>query len=433
MFNLSKGALKELKNLEKSEDPEINILDSKIIRLDCEHPVLVKVTKINFHKKTSKIILRLFDGLDFVECVLDFSYLGCLSDAENTNIFNQENVEPIREDKRICLGTVILILEFNYKDIFLDDSEMKKDMLFLLKYASVGLDTNHYIEKDSSIERQFLIENLHSDINNLNWFIIAKVIKIDNPKEFKNQYTHQHAKYVQVLVSDATGRAEIIAFDQNIDKIKNIYVGNIYKISNTEFRFSKGYEFKLLEENIQIFKQLVLKKNSTLAQHVCDVGLFKIFEKNVSKNSTKDEQQLNRKVCDNFYKLNELLFKKEGSVVNTIGIIVKEERLKEITPKFKSPIKLKNFFICDETLEETKVSLWGKQAESVVTTIGNVYVFKKVKIINYIGQIGISVVLESDIVKINDKFEHKSTVEKLENLLKEKLKMKINCKDGVNF
>ena len=85
-----------------------------------------------------------------------------------------------------------------------------------------------------------------------------------------------------------------------------------------------------------------------------------------------------------------------------MGIVTREDELREVVPKYKAPIKLKNFYICDESSDDIKVTLWGKQAEAFVFKRGQIYTFSKVKITNFNGVAGISVLLESIMNKIED-------------------------------
>jgi len=100
--------------------------------------------------------------------------------------------------------------------------------------------------------------------------------------------------------------------------------------------------------------------------------------------------------------LNDLRTKKEGSLVSAIGIVVREDELKDVTPKYKSPIKLKNFYICDQTCDDIKVSLWGKQAETFSCVKGDMFAFTRVKLSIYNGVVGLSVLLESTITRVEE-------------------------------
>ena len=118
----------------------------------------------------------------------------------------------------------------------------------------------------------------------------------------------------------------------------------------------------------------------------------------------KKENIVKTKTSNEFIKLNQLKLKKEGVLLNVIGVVVSVDEIREITPKFKSPINLKNFYICDQT-SEVKVSLWGKQAEHFCIKKGDIYMLNKVKLVNYNGSLGVSVLLESHITKIEENFD----------------------------
>ena len=62
----------------------------------------------------------------FLECGLDEDAWDCLSDFEK--YFDKENTHVIRDDKRISLGSVLLICEYTFKDLDLDDNLKKENM-----------------------------------------------------------------------------------------------------------------------------------------------------------------------------------------------------------------------------------------------------------------------------------------------------------------
>ena len=97
--------------------------------------------------------------------------------------------------------------------------------------------------------------------------------------------------------------------------------------------------------------------------------------------------------------INELIFKKVGDFINTIGVISEIDEIKEIHPRDKPMIKVKNFVIIDQSNVKVKVALWGQQAESFAYNIGDIVILSKVKVTDFGGMV-LSVQWESIITKI---------------------------------
>ena len=417
MFNLTKGILKEIKSrgfINGQSITENENVKSKVILRNYETLIMVKVTKINFHKQTHLVTIRLFDGQDYVECCLDSNSWNCLNKNDFLKFFNRENIEPVREDKCIQLGSVLILNEYSFMDVFIDANQKEEDMLVILKYSCVGLEKTSEEVVDDKIEHDknasntnLRIATLSPNLNNLKWSIVAKLIKVSVIKEFVNKNTCQDGKYIRLQFADETGFVELVAFNQEIDKTNNLVEERIYKISNADIKISKG-SVNAFQETSDSKIELVVNKRTIIVESMFDVKYFKIFSKQENSNVNEAEKQLKTdKYKENgFVILSELHSKKEGTFVNAIGIVSREDEIREVTPKFKSPIKLKNFYICDETCDEIKVSLWGKQADSFTTTRGCIYMLNKVKLTNYNGSIGLSVLLESHITKIEDNWDH---------------------------
>ena len=92
-------------------------------------------------------------------------------------------------------------------------------------------------------------------------------------------------------------------------------------------------------------------------------------------------------------------------MVSTIGVISLVEDFKEIIPKNKSAIKIRNFFITDQTMPSVKVAVWGKQAEEFNFRVGNILILNKIKISHYNGM-SLSVQWETAMMKVEDDWDH---------------------------
>ena len=112
--------------------------------------------------------------------------------------------------------------------------------------------------------------------------------------------------------------------------------------------------------------------------------------------------------------MTDLLSKKDSEVVSVLGVVCSVEDIREISPKFKSPINLRNFYITDQSNEKIKVTLWGKQAETIDIKIGFFILLSKVKISIYQG-ICLSVQMSSSITRMEESSKHLKIVSELKS------------------
>ena len=415
MFNLTKGILKEIKSrgfINGQSITENENIKSKVILRNYETLIMVKVTKVNYFPQPQLLTLSLFDGEDSMDCCLDSNSWNCLCSSDFLKFFNKENIEPVRDEKCLKLGTILIINEYSFIDTFIEANKKEEDMLILLKYSCVGWEkTNEEVVEKIDVNKpntNLRITALSPNLNNLKWSILVKLLKVSVIKEFVNKNTCQDGKYIRLQFADETGFVELVAFNQEIDKVSNLIEDRVYKICNADIKLVRG-SVNAFQETTDSKIELVVNKRTIIVESMTDVKYFKIFNnQDLTQNVNEAEKQIKiDKYKENgFIILKELHSKKEGTLVNAIGVVSREDEIREVTPKFKSPIKLKNFYICDETCDEIKVSLWGKQAESFTTTRGCIYMLNKAKLTNYNGSIGLSVLLESHITKIEDNWDH---------------------------
>ena len=105
------------------------------------------------------------------------------------------------------------------------------------------------------------------------------------------------------------------------------------------------------------------------------------------------------------HQLKDISLMKDGEIVSTIAVIVSIDDCKEIIPKNKNPIMLRNFIIADQTLQGVKVAVWGKQAEEFKFNLGNVLIISKIKISHFNG-VSLSVQWETALMKVEDNWNH---------------------------
>jgi hypothetical protein len=425
MFNLTRGVLKQIKArgfINGQSITENVSSNSKVLLRNYEFPVMVKVTKIRYHKEVSAVVLKLFDGEDYLDCCLDSLCWSNINQLDFKKFFDKENIEPVPDNKCIKLGSVIIISEYTFTDIYLEEKVKTEDMFHLLKYACIGWDYTCIDEEsnDNSKSSQYKIETLSPNLNNIRWHVKAKLLKVSLVKDFQNKNTGQDGQFIRLQFSDESGIVELVAFNAEIDKVKSLIENRVYKISNADVKISKG-AVNAFQETSNSKIELVVNKRTTVIESLCDEKLFKIFIK--ASELEKKEENIVTDHDDKykeFTKLIDIRQKKEGSLVNIIGVVSREDEITEVTPKFKSPIKLKNFYICDQTSDELKVSLWGKQAETIIVKTGSIFMLNKVKLTNYNGLKGVSVLLESYLTKIEDNWNNISLANDLRKWWAEK-------------
>jgi hypothetical protein len=410
MFHLTRGVLKDIVSRgliteELSESQERSDLTGKenkmILLRNYENPPMVKVTKLVYHKEVGLILLELFDGDTYQECALHDQLTPFLSNEMHLEFFDKENLDPIRDEKRLFTGVIIIMSEISFMDVFLDKKIKRDKMLVLHNYSVVGFDYAWAKENDEKFN-SYKINTIDINLNNMNWSVKAKLLKMSVLKEFCNKITNQDGKVMRLQFTDETGIIELVAFNKEIDKVKSLIENRVYNINKADVKVAKG-NYSAFQESSECMLELVVNKKTSIIESICDASTFKTFKKakdiDVLETGIKKEQSKYK----DFLRLEDLRSKKDGQIVSVIGVVSKVDDIKEITPKYKEPINLKNFYITDKSGLVVKVSLWGAQAETNVN-IGNIFMLSKVKIVTYQG-VSLSVQRDSFFGKIEDNMD----------------------------
>ena len=259
MFNLTKGILKQIQSKQFITEQNVYDTDLSKIRLrNYESPIIVVLTKINFFKECSFILLNLFDGEDNLECLLEKRFWHFLNKLDFTIFFGKENLDPINDQKLLKIGSVLIISEYSFIDVLIKNEEKRDDLMVLLNFSVVGFDEtyNNVITFNSDKQlanKQFSIVNLSPSLNNVDWYIKAKLLKISLVKEFKNKINGEDGQYIRLQFTDESGLVELVAFNLQIEKVKNLCENRVYKIINADV--------KICKTNYQAFQvQYLLKK-----------------------------------------------------------------------------------------------------------------------------------------------------------------------------
>ena len=395
MFYLTKGFLRNasergtLFNNALTNSPNKN---STIRLRNYEFPVLVRVDDIIFHEEDNLLFLRIFDGESSLEVNLETSKWNLLSIEEN----------------KLDKGGVIIIYEYAFEDVKLKKSDNCVDMLKIMECSIVGTTSNKNLnesqmksnliqDKNLNDVISFTVSQISIGLNSQNWSFKAKLVKKTPIREFINKLNGNSGKLMRLQLSDSTGVIELVGFNEEVLKIQNCLEDKFYIITNSEVKNVKNINTQTCDEtSIQKF-ELVLNKYTKVDEYEENEKDFKIF--------------INQHDCATDFKpktllkLSELSFKKDGDIISTIAIVTFIDECKEIKPKNKSPILIRNFNITDETMESVKVAIWGKQAEDFNFSIGSVLILSKIKISQFNG-VSLSVQWETAIMKVEDDWNH---------------------------
>jgi hypothetical protein len=393
MFFLSSGILETIKHRGFIHGQSINYTDattniSRIILRNYEKPAIVRVEDIRIIRDNSIVLVNLFDGKSKMDIQLEKNLWKNLGDFKE--FFGTDNVESIVDEKMIKRGSILIMSEYTFQDIYVSENDKIEDIIVLLNYSVLGLDNsreNNNNETPVTKNSFFLIKNINTNLNNINWNITAKLLKKSIVKDFVNKLTGYQGQFIRIQFTDESGIIEVVAFNNEIEKCNNLVENRIYDIINADVKNSNTNYQAFDESNISKFELMVNKKTS-FNEALIDESSFKIFilPKKQEVTVTVDTFKINK---NDKYKhlssINDLKFKKEGEVVNIIAVIVGIDDLKEVTPKFKPTINLRNIYITDQSEERMKVALWGKQASEFSNKLGEILIFSKLKLKNYQG------------------------------------------------
>lgn len=437
MFFYTKGFLKKanergsLLNNSMTSSPSAF---SRIKLRSYECPVIVRVDNISYSTRDNILLMNLHDGESTLEVTLDICKWSVLNGNEN----------------KIEKGSVIIIYEYTFEDVKVEGRDNIKDMIKILECTLVGsinecpeetkplvnivnsvastcskeFTISEQVEKynaspceqmidpksATSSTKSYTCDTININLNNQNWLFRAQLLKISPVKEFINKFTNANGQYMRLQFGDSTGIIELVGFNEQVLKFQNCQVEKFYVVTNADVKYSKGSTQAWEDTGVSKI-ELVMNVKTTIEEYEEKLKTFKIFEKPAVKNETKKSKH-----C---LTLNEISTKKDGDMVSTIAVISHVEDFKEITPKNKSPINIRNFYIADQTLPSVKVAVWGKQAEEFNYKVGNVLILNKIKISHFNG-LSLSVQWETALMKVEDNWDHIEEANELKEWWKNK-------------
>jgi hypothetical protein len=431
MFFYTKGFLEKANQRGSLINKSIASSPSSFSRIKLrsyECPVIVRVEDISFSVSDNILLMSLFDGETTLEVNLDISKWNLCNENEN----------------KLEKGSVLIIYEYTFEDVKVSGRDNIKDMLKILECSLIG--TINIVENtkpigkedlaavssaherlqektiDNTLEKEsgqlvipsktYTCDQININLNNQNWSFRAQLLKISPVKEFVNKLTNANGKFMRLQFGDSTGIIELVGFNDEIDKLQNCFADRFYTVTNADVKYSKGSTQAWADTAVTNI-ELVMNKKTLVEQ--CEeksFKMFKIFEKPPEK---KEEFKRGKHSLP----LSEISLRKDGDIVSTLAVISQIEDFKEITPKNKSPINLRNFYITDQTLPSVKVAVWGKQAEEFNYKIGDILILNKIKISHFNG-LSLSVQWETAIMKVEDHWDHMEEANELREWWKSK-------------
>jgi hypothetical protein len=379
------------------------------------YPVLVRVDKIEYHNKENIVVLTLFDGETSLEVILD----SC-----KWNMLNIPTCSTIADNNhKIEKGSVILIYDYTFSDVNLNNHGII-DMFTLVNVALIGtyeneMDTCETIttsvnveklndgEKNISGKKIITISEINLNLNNQNWSVKLKLLKISMVKDFINKLSGVNGKFIRLQFGDRTGITEVVGFNDEVERLSCLVENSFYILSNADIKASKS-TLQAWEDTGCQTNELYMTKKTIIEQYSEKDQYFKIFTKPAEKETPAPIDRKSSKYCS----LNELVVKKDNDIVTVIGIITLVEEMREITPKNKNPLNLRNFFITSIEKVTIKVAIWGKQAEEFSFKAGNIIILSEVKVTNF-GGVTLNIMWKSGIMKIENDWTHIEEANKL--------------------
>jgi hypothetical protein len=433
MFFLSNGILEKIQkrgyisglSVSYSQNKEGH---SKIVLRNYENPTIVRLDNISTNYQKSVVILNLFDGKDSLDVKLAANSWNFLNDNDFIKIFGQEKNVAFNENKLLKIGTILIISEYCFLETISEDVNSTEEMLTLLDFSVIGYEEPKSLKQSENLAnapQNYSIANLNTSLNNTNWQIKAKLLKISIIKEFVNKFNGQNGKYIRLQFSDETGIIELAAFNQEIERVVDLQENKVYLIRYADIKMSKS-NYQAFEETNDTKTELIVNKKTCFSECEQEEKLFTIFKKTAKVDEVKEEINQNKnsnsknksEKSSEFLKINELLTKKDGEIVSVLAVVLSVEEMKEITPKFKSPINLRNFYVTDQSSEKVKVSLWGKQAETIDVKVGFIFILSQVKVLSYQGCC-LSVQMNSILSKIDESWTNMPQVNELRSWWKD--------------
>lgn len=257
------------------------------------------------------------------------------------------------------------------------------------------------VEADDDGYECIKISDLHSDLSRSKWSIRACLSNVSSVRSFESRTNGSKGKTMRVQLFDDTGYIELAFFNDFCNQYSSFFKTNtIYTIRNADVKLSKK-TLKAWQDPFNSIYDLYVNANTTITADANQDAIEKTFlnDKLEEKTPKVQQQQPNDPKSD-FIELNQLAFKKVGSLVKTTAFVCKIHGVTEINRVGKSKLPIRRVEIIDNTAKKPiKVALWGTQAQECPFILGRVYLITDAELTNY-GGLSLSIIKKSGIMDV---------------------------------
>lgn len=296
---------------------------------------------------------------------------------------------------------------------------------------------HHHHESSEQSSSILSIYSLSPSLSNQIWTIKSCLSKISPVKEFPYKKGDVIGRVMRMQFYDRTGYIEVVFFNEFIDRYKDFFeIGKFYLIRNSEIKYSKKTyrawpedlysnfdlivtkttEFQLTDNEIIHKSEIAAPSSNRFEQQkMHTLNSQQSFATsqttpNSQKHASSKEQQSDN-IKSTFISLDQLILKKNKSLVDVIGVVCDIGDMSSLKLSKKKPLYIKRIKIVDNTADPISVAFWGEQASNLNVEIGQIYMFKGAELSSY-GGLSLSVLRSTGFMNITG-YYNVSGVEKL--------------------
>ena len=140
----------------------------------------------------------------------------------------------------------ILLSEYSFESVCFPSEENKqRDLLNVSNFSLIGYqEINEVINIAKETDGDYLVAThsislLSLFLTNKTWTIKVKICNKTQIKEFQNKLNGQTGRFLRAQLRDSTGTIEAVAFNEEVEQLKSIKIGEVYFISNAQIKNSK--------------------------------------------------------------------------------------------------------------------------------------------------------------------------------------------------
>lgn len=282
--------------------------------------------------------------------------VGRIKDIYNVNSFNKSNGETgyvgafLLHDKT---GDIRIVLWDNQVSIFKDERFERNEIVKILngtakngRYGEVEIHVGGYskinlapedvdYKKFPKIKDQLVkIQDINEDLGSIS--TEGKVMNRFPVKDFIRK-DGQNGRVSSIILRDSTGKVRITFWNEDIEKIGNVEVGDFISLTNLNPRKSNYAE-----------------------------GRIDIHATSWTKITKKDKElKMEEKFIDKIEKLQQ-----EKDYASFQGVITTIEDLRKVTLKSGDEVSLLSFTVSDDT-DSIRVTAWREKAEELSKSLKN--------------------------------------------------------------